>query len=168
MRIFASAKQIAGMSMHKLYLDNNGTLVSRCYDGEREGEENDEEDMEVNNEKEENDNGNVKDNKGNETTSSSSVSSPSASLQDMDIAKVKIGEWVVVQYEGEHFIGKVTDTLINKECKAARVCCLKRPYGLKEPSDMESENHVVYYKTIYKCNNVSTIINHKRGWKYIY
>ena len=76
--------------------------------------------MEVNNEKEENDNGNAKDNEGNETTSSSSVSSPS-SLQEMDIAKVKIGEWVVMQYEGEYFIGKVTDTLINEECKEAKV-----------------------------------------------
>ena len=37
--IFASAKQIAGIkSMHKLYLDNNGTLVSHCYEGEGEGE----------------------------------------------------------------------------------------------------------------------------------
>ena len=72
MAIFASAKQIAGIkSMHKLYLDNNGTLLSRCYEGEGEGEENDGEDVEVNNEKEENDNGNAKDNEGNETTSSS-------------------------------------------------------------------------------------------------
>ena len=66
---------------------------------------------------------------GNETTSSSSVSSPS-SLQEMGIAKVKIGEWVVVQYEGEHFIGKVIDTLINKECKEAKVNCLKKTYRL--------------------------------------
>ena len=123
--IFTSAKQIAGIkSMHKLYLDNNGTLVSHCYQGEGGGEENDGEDMEVNNEKEENDSGNVKDNEGNETTSSSSVSLPS-SLQEMDIAKVKIGEWVVVQYEGEHSICDVTDTLINEECKKRRCTASK-------------------------------------------
>ena len=68
-----------------------------------------------------------------------------SSLKEMDISNVKTGELVLINYEGEVFIGKVIKKCVNDECKEAKVCCLKKPYFIKEPSNMEPGNHMPFY-----------------------
>ena len=172
MEIFNSAKQIAGIkSVHKLYLDSNDALVTCLQEGEGENEDAVEEpvveehivehdivekgvDKDVNEE-----------NKDEEPEASNIGVS---SLKEMDISNVKTGEWVLVNYEGEVFIRKVMEKLINNESKEAKVHCIERPYGIKEPLNMEPENHVAFYLKVYECKGVPSLIAHKRSWKYSY
>ena len=72
----------------------------------------------------------------------------------MDNSNVKTAEWVIINYERKVFIGKVIEKLINDECKEAKVCCLEKPYGIKEPSNMEPGNHVAFYSKVYECKDV--------------
>ena len=122
--IFNSAKQIAGIkSVHKLYLDSNDALVTCLYEGEGENKDVVEEpvveehivendivekgvDKDVNNK-----------NKDEEPEPSNIAVS---SLKETDISNVKTGEWVLVNYEGKVFIGKVIEKLINDECKGSQ------------------------------------------------
>ena len=91
-----------------------------------------------------------------------------SSLKEMDISNVKTGEWVLKNYKGKVLIGKVIEKLINDECKEAKVRCLEKPYGIKEPSNTEPENHVAFYSKVYESKDIPNLITHKHSWKYSY
>ena len=149
-----------------MYLDSNDSLVTYLYEGEVENKDVVEEPV-VEEHIVKNDiveKGVDKDvheeNKDEEPeTSNIAVSS----LKEMDISNVKTGEWVLKNYKGKVFIGKVTEKLINDECK---VRCLEKPYGIKEPSNTEPKNHVAFYSKVYECKDIPNFITHKHNWKY--
>ena len=56
---------------------------------------------------------------------------------------VKIGLWVIVEYEGEYFIGLVI--AVHKLTRTARVTCLEHPFGISSPQNMEKETIAADY-----------------------
>ena len=66
-------------------------------------------------------------------------------LKLSSLANVKIGKWVKVIYEEEVVFGKV----INKYEKQCQVRCLKLPFGITLPEDLEPEEDAVYYDKVW-------------------
>ena len=73
------------------------------------------------------------------------------------------GDWVVVLYEEEQFLGKV----VGKAGKFAHVRCLEKPYTIKEPQFLEREG-AIWYNTIFKpdCIPQNVKVGQKLMWKY--
>ena len=65
-------------------------------------------------------------------------------LTALDTKDVAVGDWVKVMYE-EVFIGKV----VQKAVASVQVKCLKHPYGIRIPQEMEGDNDDVFYQTVY-------------------
>ena len=76
---------------------------------------------------------------------------------------VEEGDWVVVLYEEEQFLGKV----VGNAGKFARVRCLEKPYTIKEPQFLEREG-AIWYNTIFKpdCIPQNVKVGQKLMWKY--
>ena len=80
----------------------------------------------------------------------------------MESEQVKIGMWVKVVYEGEKFLGKVTD--VKNGYYAVR--CLERPFCIGQPQQFEKESQVIYYDEVYKTDVKPTLaMNNNRGWR---
>ena len=75
------------------------------------------------------------------------------------ISTVKEGDWVVVIYEGEKFIGKVVNAVNGQ----AVVQCLTKPLGINTPQDFEADT--VYYETVYYTSIMPKLVKVGRGWK---
>ena len=135
-----------------MYLDSNDALVTCLYEGERENKDVVEEHIVEDDIVEKGVDKDVSKENKDEEPEPSNIAVPS--LKEMDNSNVKTAEWVIINYERKVFIGKVIEKLINDECKEAKVCCLERPYGIKEPSNMEPGNHVAFYSKVYECKDV--------------
>ena len=77
---------------------------------------------------------------------------------------VKLNQWVQVVYEGEFFWGKVLE---KSRCETL-VQCLEKPYGIKEPQNLEREHDAVYCKDIYESNVTPHLTKVGRSWKYCF
>ena len=66
----------------------------------------------------------------------------------MEYEKVEAGHWVKVIYEEETVIGKV----IEKKGGESKVQCLQKPFGIKEPQQMEKEDEAVFYEHMLFCD----------------
>ena len=77
---------------------------------------------------------------------------------------VEEGDWVVVLYEEERFLGKV----VGKAEKFAHVRCLEKPYTIKEPQFLEQEEDATWCNTIFKpdCIPQNVKVGLKWMWKY--
>ena len=53
------------------------------------------------------------------------------------IDAVTAGQWSLVEYEGEFFLGVVLS--VSSETASAHIRCLEKPYGVSEPQDLEKE-----------------------------
>ena len=78
---------------------------------------------------------------------------------------MKESSWVKVKYEGEWFLCTVQKNA-GKDCL---VRCLAKPYGVREPQEMEPESDAVYYDDVYDNEGiVPKLMKVKRSWKWIY
>ena len=78
------------------------------------------------------------------------------------ISTGKKGDWVVVIYEEEKFIGKVAN-VVNGQ---AAVQCLTKPLGINTSQDFEADS--VYYETVYYTSIMPKLVKVGRGWKWSY
>ena len=58
-----------------------------------------------------------------------------------NIKYVSQGQWLLVEYEKEFFLGIV----LSVSAYSAHVRCLEEPYGISEPQDLEKENISIWY-----------------------
>ena len=65
--------------------------------------------------------------------------------EELSHKKVKEGIWVVVEYEGEKFLGKVQ----SKSSEAISVLCLEKHLGIREPQSFE-KGGAIDYKSVYE------------------
>ena len=49
------------------------------------------------------------------------------------------------------------------------VRCLEKPFGIKEPKDMNPEVDAVYYDVVYETEDIEPkLVKIKRSWKWTY
>ena len=77
---------------------------------------------------------------------------------------VNEGQWVLVIYEEEKFIGKV----LHKKNDMIMVRCLEKPFGIRIPQDFEKEEDAIYYDTVYAIEVVPEMVKVNRSWKWMY
>ena len=78
------------------------------------------------------------------------------------MSSLSCGDWVIVIYKGEKFIGKVV-TVVNGQ---AAVQCLTKPLGINVPQDFE-KNDSVFYKTVYYTLITPRLVPVSTGWKWM-
>ena len=71
----------------------------------------------------------------------------------------------MVQYKGEHFVG----IFLAVSTEGVKIQCLKHPYGVSGPADMEKETRAVWYPSerLFEAPVVPNV-QIKRAWKYTY
>ena len=81
---------------------------------------------------------------------------------------VTIGMWVITIYEDEKWLGKVVD----KKEKQICVRCLEKPFGVKEPQNLEREENAVYFDRVFRTDAVPILTqydaNGKKGRKWFW
>ena len=82
-----------------------------------------------------------------------------------NLKDLKPGQWILVQYEGEHFFGIV----LAVSTEGAKIQCLKHP-GVSGPQDIEKEARAVQYPSgrLFEAPVVPNVVRIKRAWKYTY
>ena len=91
-------------------------------------------------------------------------------LNPISYNDVKIGIWVIAIYENEKWLGKVVSKKANQIC----VHCLEKPYGVREPQNLEREEDAIYFDQVYHTDVVPTLsqidMSGKKGrkwyWRY--
>ena len=83
---------------------------------------------------------------------------------ELQYEDVNEGQWVIVVYEGERFVGKITEN----GNKMFAVRYLEKPLGIGTPQDLEKETDVVFYDRVYQANVQPSLVKVKRGWKWAY
>ena len=81
------------------------------------------------------------------------------------------GDWVKVIYEGAIFIGKVSPVKVSGKQKQefVRVRCLRKPYGIREPQDLETEEEAADYREVYECKEEPQMVQvARRKWQWSY
>ena len=74
------------------------------------------------------------------------------------------GDWVLVRYEEERFIGKVI-CIKNTE---VQVRCLDKPYGIHEPQKFEREEDAIFYTSVFRANEQPKMVQRGRKWFWTY
>ena len=70
-----------------------------------------------------------------------------------------------VRYEGEWFLVKVLKCIASP----CLVCCLEKPFGIKEPQDMVPEADAIYYDVVYETGDIQPkLVKIKHSWKWNY
>ena len=84
---------------------------------------------------------------------------------ELETNKVNEGDWVIVVYEGERFIGKVMTEAVNED-----VCvrCLEKPFGINEPQKLEREEDAIFYGRLFRTNVTPQLIKFGRKWLWRY
>ena len=77
---------------------------------------------------------------------------------------MKEGDWVLVEYEEERFLGKVICVKGNE----VQVRCLQKPYGIREPQEFELEEDAIFYKRVFNANEHPKMIKKGRKWLWTY
>ena len=85
--------------------------------------------------------------------------------QPMNFDDVLIGMWVVVQYEGEKFIGIVDSK--NENNGEYMVRCLEKPYGIREAQSYENGS-AICYSAVYETSAIPTPTRVGRKWLFTY
>ena len=80
-----------------------------------------------------------------------SASNEVTSDDPMNYNDVLPGMWVVVEYEGEKFLGNVQ----HKKNGEFNVLCLDKPFGIREPQSYESVVPI-YYDKVFQTDIVPT------------
>ena len=73
------------------------------------------------------------------------------------ISTVKEGDWLVVIYEEEKFIGKVAN-VVNGQ---AAMPCLTKPLGINTPQDFEADT--IYHETVHYTSIIPKLVKVSRG-----
>ena len=70
------------------------------------------------------------------------------------------GDWVLVEYKKERFLGKVICVKDNE----VQVWCLQKPYDIHEPQEFKREEHAIFYKRVFNANEHPKMIKKGRKW----
>ena len=84
-------------------------------------------------------------------------------LEEVKIGSNILGQWVVVEYEKELFLGNI-DVVWGGE---AKVCCLQKLLKIRESSEMKFESYAVFYKKVFKCEKAPSLCSMARKWLYV-
>ena len=87
-----------------------------------------------------------------------------STLNPLTSSEITVGQWVKVIYEEEVFVGKV----LRKAGGETMVQCLEKPFGIREPQNLEREQDAVFYEHIYESDVTPQLKKAGRGWKYSY
>ena len=95
------------------------------------------------------------------------------SFKKIAISNVITGQWVIVNYIGKYFIGKVIPVGIEgkgkQKKKFVRVQCLSEPYGVHLPQDLEPEDVAADYPEVFECDVPPQLQKTGRGkWQWCY
>ena len=74
---------------------------------------------------------------------------------------VTIGMWVITIYEDEKWLGKVVD----KKEKQICVRYLEKPFGGKEPQNLEREENAVYFDRVFRTDAVPILTQYDANGK---
>ena len=87
-------------------------------------------------------------------------------LEEIHYEDVKSEMWVLVFYEREKWLGKVTE----KREGEVRVRCLEKPFRVNMPQIMERGHEAVFYHNVYKANvkpwQSGSVTGRKFLWQY--
>ena len=72
---------------------------------------------------------------------------PKATYVLLDYESTPLRTWVMVQYEGEDFLG----VILSKFHGRCRVQCLEKPYGVRVAQEFEKEIDAVFYDAVYEA-----------------
>lgn len=77
---------------------------------------------------------------------------------------VKVGMWVLVEYEMEKFIGRILEI----DEGQFRVHCLAKPYGIRTPQEFEREKDAIFYKQVFNTKHFPKEVQvcRKLLWEY--
>ena len=73
---------------------------------------------------------------------------------------IKEGDWVLVEYEKESFLGRVICVKGNE----IQVRCLQKPYDIHQPQEFKREKDAIFYKRVFKPNEHPKMIKKGRKW----
>ena len=73
---------------------------------------------------------------------------------------IKEGDWVLVEYEKESFLGKVICVKGNE----IQVRCLQKPCDIHQPQEFKREKDAIFYKRVFKANEHPKMIKNGRKW----
>ena len=59
-----------------------------------------------------------------------------------NLRDIKPGQWILVQYKGDHFVS----IFLAVSTEGVKIQCLKHPYGVSGPEDMEKETRAVRHQ----------------------
>ena len=95
-----------------------------------------------------------------------SVSAAKEFTQLKNIDSIRPGQWLLVEYEEEFFLG----ITIEVSCTEALVQCLVKPNGMSEPQDLEKGHISAWYNLdkLFEAPVVPDNVQVKQGWKYVY
>ena len=74
-------------------------------------------------------------------------------LQPIPFDGVNIRMWVIAIYEDEKWLANVVD----KRGNQVLVCCLEKPFGVKEPQNLEQED-VIFIEQVFHTDVVPTLL----------
>ena len=74
-----------------------------------------------------------------------------------------IGDWVLVGYEGEKYLGKV----LSKRKDEVQVRCLEKLWGIQELQQFERLDNAIFYKDVYASDTTPKWVEKgKSFWTY--
>ena len=81
-----------------------------------------------------------------------------------NIESVSQGQWLLVEYEKEFFLGIV----LSVSASSAHARCLEKPFGISEPQDLEKENISIWLLKLFFPPVKPHLVQVKRSCKYKY
>ena len=75
-----------------------------------------------------------------------------------------IGDWVLVGYEGEKYLGKV----LSKRKDEVQVRCLEKLWGIQELQQFERLDNAIFYKDVYASDTTPKWVEKGRKWFWTY
>ena len=89
-------------------------------------------------------------------------------LQPIPFDDVIIRMWVIAIYEDEKWLANVVD----KRGNQVLVRCLEKPFGVKEPQNLEREEDAIFVEQVFHIDVVPTLSqiapNGKKGCKWFW
>ena len=73
-------------------------------------------------------------------------------------------EWLLVKYEEQKFLGEVMCV----KYKDVQVCCLQISYVILELQEFECKEDAIFYKQVFRNNELPKMMKNRRKWLWSY